>query len=171
MQICICRFPPEGPWDSLLSDSLAFCADSPWQAKQHVTQCHADGVQQQCLLDLAGQVQTSCMHQGLMASQLTTGSPVASMFVSRNFTPLIEANVRCHPNTSLISRRLLWEARQRRFTISLSSVRFSWSKESPPGGTAVHCGVSHCSMRPAVNTRHFSRCRVLAWEKQLSLLG
>lgn len=81
LQICICRFPPEGPWDSLSSVSLAGCDDSPWQAKRHVTQCHADEFQHQCLLVLAGQVQTSsCMTQCLMASQLTTSSTVASMF-------------------------------------------------------------------------------------------
>jgi hypothetical protein len=46
--------------------------------------------------------------------------------------------------------------------VSVLQFEFFGSEESPPGGTAVHSGVSHCSMRPAVNTRHFSRCRVLS---------
>lgn len=53
----------------------------------------------------------------------------------------------------------------------LSSVRVFLVQESPPGGTAVHCLVSHCSMRPAVNTRHFSRCRALGWGKAIRAFG
>lgn len=35
----------------------------------------------------------------------------------------------------------------------------------------MHCLVSHCSMRPAVNTRHFSRCRALGWGKAIRAFG
>jgi hypothetical protein len=82
-QICICRFPPEGPWDSLSSGSLAFCADGPWQAKQHVTQCNADGVLQHPMpacFGRSGPELHACPYACFMASQLTTSSPVASTF-------------------------------------------------------------------------------------------
>lgn len=53
----------------------------------------------------------------------------------------------------------------------LVQFEFFLVQESPPGGTAVHYLVSHCSMRPAVNTRHFSRCRALGWGKAIRAFG
>lgn len=72
---------------------------------------------------------------------------------------------------NLLFRRLLREALATKGLLLVQFDFFFLVQESPPGGTAVHCGVSHCSMRPALNTRHFSRCKGLAWGKIIKAFG
>lgn len=170
--ICICRFSSEKTLGSPSSEPLAVCADSPWQAKQHVTQCHADGFQHQCLLLLlAGQAQTSWMPQCRMASRRTTSSTVASMF-RETFQPSMgqtsDAALRQPPSSAASPKHVDNKGQQIRL---LGSDRVFLVQESPPGGTVVHCSVSHCSVRPAVNTRHFSRCTSTGLGKVIKAIG
>lgn len=165
-------FPPRGPWDPLRKSRWRFALTV--LGKQSSTSPNVmlmDSSTNACSSFWQVRPKPPWMPQCLMASRRTTSSTVASMF-RETFQPSMgqtsDAALRQPLFSAASPKRVDSKGQQTRL---LGPDRVFLVQESPPGGTVVHCGVSHCSVRPAVNTRHFSRCTSTGLGKVIKAIG